>query len=1186
MPMITDSMTAPEGEQDYLDQELTRARQRSLASRPEDDTAPTPNPSVVLDTLAAPLRGVAGAVQSVYGLADSLTGDALPDWDENPLGKSQTTGGQLVENVAQFLVGFVPGLGIASRAGGILKTSMLARSAAAGAIADFTVFDGHEERLSNLVEKFPALSNPVTEYLSADESDSEIEGRLKNTLEGLALGALSDGFMKGLKAYAKARKAKLAGAGPEAVNSILETAPKTDIEDALINQKKPKEVPPAPTTTTATPPEVPGSVTKATETKLANDGIDGLARLDVESGHLFQSPEKSIGRFVDDSDGMASFLEKRAEFIRERDAAAGRKKSHETMEVSLAKADAVIKTIANKSPEAIFAGFRGSIADIQKAQSMSIAASDVMLSIAKEAKYYAELVAKGDRSNQNILQAARSQQQLTELISIVSGFGTAQGRALKARQFIRLQEIKTGEIARQIVNELGGTGYCSKELEKLAAASSPEMAGKLIANQQTLGGRLLRAHNEYWLNGILSGPKTHIVNAIGNTFTTLYLPLEGAIGALFRGDVPASQAFLKQYVYIMESAKDAFSFAAQAFRTGEPVFDRAAQLADTKPFRNAIDWGTITGRTELTSQGLIREGRETLGAFKNLEFSGLYHMVNFLGEAVRMPMRFLTTSDELFKQLNGRSAAKAKLWHQGRSKGLTGDALSDYVDDGIQKIITQSGEVYSEAAVTREAIRLAEEKGLQGIDKADFVEKHVADNWDPSRSGLAEFAGVASFARGVAQEATFTRELGEFTQGLQNLARRNPLFQLVLPFIKAPTNILKFAGQRAFAFSTLPEGVQFPILSSIQKRHALEMASEDALVRSQAAGRSVMGTALFSMGAIAALEGKVTGRGPEDPKERAALMATGWQPYSLVFPNDEGGRTYVSYHRSDPVALFLGLCADWSEAAARQDPHNAEGLEAIIATAGVALSQNVTSKGYLAGVSQVLDALNQPQRHLERFAQQRIASYVPNILNQVRGTLDGDNALREVRSYSDALLNRLPGQARKVEPKRNLLGEPIDSALAQTPLAWGNPFIRSREKGDAVFDEIARLGHGFSQPPVTYRGHSLLDYRSPSGQSAFDRWLELHGEVKLNGKTLRQSLEGLIKSTAYRKLPEADPAFQDNPRAEAVGKIVSRYRRSAMEQVQKEFPELHQALKVDAESALTRRKEGRARQLQELLDSQ
>ena len=70
---------------------------------------------------------------------------------------------------------------------------------AAGVIADATVFDPHEQRLANLVQKYPRLKNPITEYLASDPNDSAAEGRLKNALEGLVFGAVLDRFVAGLR---------------------------------------------------------------------------------------------------------------------------------------------------------------------------------------------------------------------------------------------------------------------------------------------------------------------------------------------------------------------------------------------------------------------------------------------------------------------------------------------------------------------------------------------------------------------------------------------------------------------------------------------------------------------------------------------------------------------------------------------------------------------------------------------------------------------------------------------------------------------------------------------------------------------------------------------------------------------------------------------------------------------------
>ena len=54
-------------------------QQLPIDQQEEDD-------STFFDLLAAPFRGIEGAVQGVYNLADYLTFDALPDYDTKFLG--------------------------------------------------------------------------------------------------------------------------------------------------------------------------------------------------------------------------------------------------------------------------------------------------------------------------------------------------------------------------------------------------------------------------------------------------------------------------------------------------------------------------------------------------------------------------------------------------------------------------------------------------------------------------------------------------------------------------------------------------------------------------------------------------------------------------------------------------------------------------------------------------------------------------------------------------------------------------------------------------------------------------------------------------------------------------------------------------------------------------------------------
>ena len=140
------------------------------------------------DIAAAPVRGVAGAAEGLLEIGNIFGLDY--DIAENlGLGESETFAGSAIEGITQFATGFVPGiavvgaLGKASKLGNLsgkiaqgvskLEGANKAKSAlalargseaikyaAAGAIADFTVFDGHEQRLSNLIESVPELQNP------------------------------------------------------------------------------------------------------------------------------------------------------------------------------------------------------------------------------------------------------------------------------------------------------------------------------------------------------------------------------------------------------------------------------------------------------------------------------------------------------------------------------------------------------------------------------------------------------------------------------------------------------------------------------------------------------------------------------------------------------------------------------------------------------------------------------------------------------------------------------------------------------------------------------------------------------------------------------------------------------------------------------------------------------------------
>lgn len=89
--------------------------------------------------------------------------------------RGDTVTGNAIRGMAQFLTPFTASKAIGTGAGALY---------ARGMFSDFVGFDGHEARLSDLIQSNPQLANPVTKFLASDENDSELEGRLKNVVEG------------------------------------------------------------------------------------------------------------------------------------------------------------------------------------------------------------------------------------------------------------------------------------------------------------------------------------------------------------------------------------------------------------------------------------------------------------------------------------------------------------------------------------------------------------------------------------------------------------------------------------------------------------------------------------------------------------------------------------------------------------------------------------------------------------------------------------------------------------------------------------------------------------------------------------------------------------------------------------------------------------------------------------------
>ena len=230
-PNSQDVTTFGEVDEDYAHLDRFQTAQQMKREAPDDV-------GFLEDVGTGLLSGVEGFGRSLVGLADMVLFDAVPDeWSERSFDRPQGMVGGLVEGITQFGLGLIPGLGVAGLAskgaklaGAGSKLVSGVKTVSAGATADFIAFDEHEARLSDFLVGHDATRNSITEYLQSNEEDSAFEGRMKNVLEGGALGAIGGVLIKSAKAL---KKGKQLDGSPESI--AAKEAADRELVDTLVD---------------------------------------------------------------------------------------------------------------------------------------------------------------------------------------------------------------------------------------------------------------------------------------------------------------------------------------------------------------------------------------------------------------------------------------------------------------------------------------------------------------------------------------------------------------------------------------------------------------------------------------------------------------------------------------------------------------------------------------------------------------------------------------------------------------------------------------------------------------------------------------------------------------------------------------------------------------------------------------
>ncbi len=602
----------------------------------------------------------------------------------------QSTTGKAVKGISQFVAGFVG----ASKAVKALKPATragrVAKAAGTGAVVDFTVFDPQEERLSNLLQEVPVLKNPVTDFLAADPKDSNAEGRFKNAIEGLGVGVAVDGLMLGLKTLRQARIARLRqeeiakareAAGVEAQRpAVDETAFRNLGDDApdapLVGVAKRQEAPKAPETPAAAPgvPVAGGAQPvqlKAARAAAATEGVTpaqvvgeggtGVPR-GTEPGQVYvnfariNAPEDVQTVIKDMADKFAPQVETAQRGVR----------SFAEIELDAQQVNAWDVLMARRKGDPLNA--EQSVA----ARQLWAASGSKLSEVAKEAAT--------NPSEANLFAFRKMLATHYAIQNEVIAARTETARALASWRIPAGGSAERFRDISQAIEANGGAAVTRDMADRVAKLANAGMYQELDTFvQRGVLARTGDAMQEAWIMGLLSGPKTHIVNVMSNSAVVFMQMYERKVASTVSnilgnsGGVQAGEA-MTQWFGLTQSFKDGLRYAAKAAKTGETGFGM--------------------NKIELPQTAAI-----TSDAFNLSSQTWAGRAVDGLGNIIRIPGRALAAQDEFFKTIGYRMELNAQALRQAAGEVHSGLIPADGLKARVAELLENPPENLRMSAV-------------------------------------------------------------------------------------------------------------------------------------------------------------------------------------------------------------------------------------------------------------------------------------------------------------------------------------------------------------------------------------------------------------------------------------------------------------------------------------------------------
>lgn len=558
------------------------------------------------------------------------------------------------------------------------------------------------------------------------------------------------------------------------------------------------------------------------------------------------------------------------------------------------------------------------------------------------------------------------------------------------------------------------------------------------------------------------------------------------------------------------------------------------------------------------AKGDVKSARKSFA-----QIIGLYHAFK---DSLRMGLESFKANEAILKpgfKLEGTITDYSfddpnVLRKLGATIGVVGRTMQA-TDEFIQQIVFRS-RMYAE--LLDESTEIAARSGREEADRwiSESIEKATQD---PAR-----FLGMdleSGRAMADAELATFRGGVGEkISRWVSKAANSHPMarvfFHMTATFVTTPINIV------ARTYEHIPI---IPLIHADMRKAISGARGADESARML--GAQVLGAGLAVITAALYANGRITGAAPEDPDERDAWYGTGRQPYSIRV-----GDTWYSYQRLEPFGMLLGLFVGAAESA---DTANEESAVAGASVAWRAFTQNITDKTFFKGLSDIVMALDDPERFFPSYSEQLIGSFIP-FSSFARQTSDAmNNRIYRNVQFGDTLRRMSFGVFSPDVMKLDLKGKPIEPGIdnALLPIT-GTPFI-----DDPVETEIAASAKGLNLG-LRKKLHGVdLTPEQMHRLQVLQRTMRNSG-----GRTMYDELERLIETDSFQQL-EPVSSFgegfeRESPRAQALQKRIDAFRDMAVQKLYQEYPDFRDKV-LSRKQAIGAARSDRPQLIQQFLES-